>query len=102
MNTAPMNNPDTKSEQAAVSRRTFLKTSSTAIAGGALLGTLPVERFALGASPGDTIKLALVGCGGGGCGAARHGPHTQGGGQQVAVVGALQDRVVAQAQNLCR
>src|SRR5436190_8405935 len=69
MNIVPMNNPETKSEQAAVSRRTFLKTSSTAIAGGALLSTMPVERFALGASPGDTIKLALVGCGGRGRGA---------------------------------
>src|SRR5206468_7555813 len=64
-----MNEPDIKSPQA-FSRRSFLKTSSTAFAGGALLGALPVERFALGASPGDTIKLALVGCGGRGSGAA--------------------------------
>jgi predicted dehydrogenase len=47
-----------------------LKSTSTAVTGGALLGALPVERFALGASPGDTIRVALVGCGGRGTGAA--------------------------------
>jgi myo-inositol 2-dehydrogenase/D-chiro-inositol 1-dehydrogenase len=55
--------------EAAFTRRSFLSTS-TALAGGALLSTLPVERFALGASPGDTIRVALVGCGGRGSGAA--------------------------------
>src|SRR2546422_2207018 len=55
-----------------VNRRSFLKTTSTAAAGGALLATLPVERFALGGaiSPGDTIRVALIGCGGRGNGAA--------------------------------
>ncbi|HXJ74133.1 MAG TPA: dehydrogenase, partial [Candidatus Dormibacteraeota bacterium] len=55
--------------EAAFTRRSFLSTS-TALAGGALLSTMPVERFALGASPGDTIRVALVGCGGRGSGAA--------------------------------
>src|SRR5439155_8711020 len=100
MNIVPMNNPETKSEQAAVSRRTFLKTSSTAIAGGALLGTLPVERFALGASPGDTIKLALVGCGGRGSGAAGQALSTLGGVKLVAVADAFKDRLESGIETL--
>src|SRR5882762_9741459 len=55
---------------AGVSRRSFLKSTSTAVAGGALLSALPVERFAHAASPGDTLRIALVGCGGRGRGAA--------------------------------
>ena len=67
-----MSMKDSKPPQtdAAVNRRSFLGTTSKAVAGGALLSTLPVERFALGASPGDTIRVALVGCGGRGSGAA--------------------------------
>jgi len=88
-----MNEPDNKSAQAPVSRRSFLKTSSTALAGGALLGTLPVERFALGASPGDTIKIALIGCGGRGSGAADQALSTTGGVKLVAVADAFKDRL---------
>src|SRR5260221_14156965 len=86
-----MNEPDNKSNQAQFSRRSFLKTSSTAMAGGALLGALPVERFALGASPGETLKLALVGCGGRRSGAPRQAPSTSGGGKEIASADALKD-----------
>jgi predicted dehydrogenase len=65
-----MNDSKLSPADAAVSRRSFLKSTSTAVAGGALLGALPVERFAHAASPGDTIKVGLVGCGGRGSGAA--------------------------------
>ncbi|HEY0454791.1 MAG TPA: Gfo/Idh/MocA family oxidoreductase [Verrucomicrobiae bacterium] len=65
-----MNEPINPSQEAPLTRRSFLRTTSTALAGGTLLGALPVERFALGASPGDTIKVAVVGCGGRGTGAA--------------------------------
>ena len=51
------------------SRRGFLKTGSAAMAGGALLGALAPERFAHAAG-GDELKVALVGCGGRGGGAA--------------------------------
>ena len=51
------------------SRRTFLKTSS-AMAGGAMLGALAPERYAHGASASDELKIALIGCGGRGSGAA--------------------------------
>src|SRR5205823_6496072 len=91
---------DIRPSQAHLSRRSFLKTSSTAMAGGALLGALPVERFALGASPGDTIKLALVGCGGRGSGAADQALSTTGGGKLVAVADAFKDRIEGGPRNL--
>src|SRR4051812_8794186 len=53
---------------AVVSRRSFLK--STAVASGTLLSALPIARFAHAASPGDTIRVGLIGCGGRGNGAA--------------------------------
>lgn len=46
-----------------LSRRRFLTTTSTAIVGGSLLEALAPERAAF-ASSTDTIKIALVGCGG--------------------------------------
>jgi predicted dehydrogenase len=50
-------------------RRTFLKKGSAAMAGGALIGSLSAERFAHAASS-DELKIALIGCGGRGGGAA--------------------------------
>lgn len=51
------------------SRRRFLATTSTAVVGGSLLASLTPERAAF-ASSSDTLKIALVGCGGRGTGAA--------------------------------
>src|SRR5881296_2137662 len=95
-----MNEPGIKSGQAPVTRRSFLKTSSTAIAGGTLLGALPVERFALGASPGDTLKLALIGCGGRGSGAADQALRTSGGVKLVAMADAFKDRLESGLKSL--
>jgi predicted dehydrogenase len=94
-NNMNMNEPNLKPAQAVVSRRSFLKSSSTAVAGGALLGALPVERFARGAvSPGDTIRIALVGCGGRGTGAADQALHAGGSGVKlVAMAEAFKDRL---------
>ena len=65
-----MNKPSQIILPEAFSRRSFLKTSSAAMAGGALLGALAPERYAHGASSTDEIKIAMVGCGGRGSGAA--------------------------------
>src|SRR5579884_153669 len=51
-----------------LNRRNFLKTTSTAVVGGTLLGGLAIERSAFAAGD-DTVKIALIGCGGRGTGA---------------------------------
>src|ERR1041385_7968435 len=51
------------------SRRTFLKTSTAAV-GSALAAPLILGSKSSAASPGDTIKVGLIGCGGRGTGAA--------------------------------
>src|SRR5262245_43063078 len=52
------------------SRRAFLKTSSTAALAGAILAPHILTPRALAVSPGETLKIGLVGCGGRGNGAA--------------------------------
>ncbi len=52
------------------SRREFLKTSSTAALAGALAAPHLLTSRARAASPGDTLKVGLIGCGGRGTGAA--------------------------------
>jgi predicted dehydrogenase len=63
------------------------------MAGGALLSQLPIERFALGASASDTVKVALVGCGGRGSGAADQALKTEGSVKLVAMADAFKDRM---------
>jgi hypothetical protein len=60
-----------------VTRRDFLRSSSAAVAAGGLLGTLSIERAAF-AQSSDTIRVALVGCGGRGSGAADQALKTEG------------------------
>src|ERR1041385_3648339 len=88
-----MNNPIISAPSAVVTRRNFLQTSSKVAAGGALLGALSAERFALGASPGDTLRIALVGCGGRGSGAADQALSTSGGVKLVAMADVFKDRL---------
>ncbi len=70
------------------------------MAGGALLSALPVERFALGASPGETIRIALVGCGGRGSGAAQQALSTPGDVKLVAMADAFKDRLDGSYKNI--
>ena len=77
----------------AVSLRDFLSASTKFAASAAALGTLPVERFAHGASPGDTIKVALVGAGGRGTGAADQAMQSGADVKLVAVADVHQDRM---------
>jgi len=95
-----MNQPTSHIATAPVTRRSFLKTTSTAVAGGTLLGALPVERFALGASPGDTLKIALVGCGGRGSGAANQALSTGESVKLVAVADVHEDRLNGSLKDL--
>ena len=52
------------------SRREFLKGSTAALVGGALVGSLSVSRSAY-AGGGDVLKVGLIGCGNRGSGAAQ-------------------------------
>src|SRR5258706_6651051 len=52
------------------SRRTFLKTSTAAV-GSALAAPLILGTKSSAASPGDTIRVGLIGCGGRGSRAAK-------------------------------
>src|SRR5436190_19193994 len=95
-----MNQPKITPASASVTRRSFLQTSSKALAAGALAGALPVERFALGASPGDTLRIALVGCGGRGSGAADQALDRSGGVKLVAMADVFKDRLDGSLKSL--
>jgi len=79
-------------------RRDFLKTTSTVV-GGALLGGLTVERSAHAAGS-DTLKIALIGCGGRGSGAADQALNTKGSVKLVAMADAFKDRLEGSLTNL--
>ncbi len=73
-----------KKTDKAVDRRKFLKKSGSAVAAGAVLSQLPIERVAH-AAVGDSISVALVGCGGRGTGAVSQIMNTPGNTRLVAV-----------------
>ena len=73
------------------SRRDFLKTS-TLLTGGAVLGSMPIARAA-NSLVDDTIKVALVGCGGRGTGAALQALLTKQNVRLVAMADAFKHRI---------
>ena len=75
---------------AATTRRDFLKTSTKAAAGAALIGAVARPGYAAG---DDTIKVALVGCGGRGGGAAMQALSTKGPTQLWAVADVFEHRI---------
>ena len=97
-----MNEPSQDTSPFTFSRRGFLRTTSGAMAGGALLGALSPERFAHAASGTDEIKIALVGCGGRGSGAANQALSTYplGPVKLVAVADVHEDRLKGALGNL--
>lgn len=82
----------------AISRREFLKTASGS-AGGALAGTLALERSVF-AAPENQIKLALVGCGGRGTGAANQALNTGPDIRVVAMADVMANRVDSSLRSL--
>ncbi|PYJ81567.1 MAG: dehydrogenase [Verrucomicrobia bacterium] len=87
-----MNEPNNPNSPAPSTRRDFLKKTSTAVAGGALLGSLSVERGAHAAGS-DTLRIALIGCGGRGSGAADQALSTAGSVKLIAMADAFKDRL---------
>ncbi|TVP99474.1 MAG: twin-arginine translocation signal domain-containing protein [Balneolaceae bacterium] len=73
------------------SRRDFVKASSLT-AGGLLLGSLPIQVSAYSAGS-DTIKVALIGCGDRGTGAAVQSLNADRGVKLVAMADILEDRL---------
>ncbi len=65
-------NPPSLIKPVTLSRRSFLKTGSAVAA----VSALPIERFAHAASNTETLKLAWIGCGGRGSGAANQALNT--------------------------
>ena len=82
-----------------VNRREFLKTTSTLALGSAVLGSLPIERSAHAAGD-DLLKIALIGCGGRGSGAAAQALSTQGNVKLIAMADAFQDRLESSYKEL--
>ena len=79
------------------SRREFLRASGAAAGAGALLGSLPSGVFA---AEDNTIKVALVGCGGRGTGAAANALSTKGPTRLVAMADVFADRLSSSLRNL--
>ena len=79
------------------SRREFLQRSSGALLGAALAGGLAARSYA---GEDNTIKIALVGCGGRGTGAAAEALSTKGPTKLVAMADVFDDRLDASLQAL--
>jgi myo-inositol 2-dehydrogenase/D-chiro-inositol 1-dehydrogenase len=75
-----------------VSRRHFLQSGASALAGATLLGALPLERSAHAAGT-DLLKIALVGCGGRGNGAADEALKTAGATKLVAMADVMPEKL---------
>ncbi|MDZ4818369.1 MAG: Gfo/Idh/MocA family oxidoreductase [Planctomycetota bacterium] len=81
------------------SRRDFLKSSSLLMAGGAVASTLGIARSAHAAGD-DQIKIALIGCGGRGSGAASQALHTEGNVKLIALGDAFEGNLNGCLNNL--
>jgi myo-inositol 2-dehydrogenase / D-chiro-inositol 1-dehydrogenase len=87
-----MNEPQNPQGRPDLTRRSFLQTSGV-VAGAALLGGLSIERSAHAAGT-DELKIALVGCGGRGSGAASQALSTEGKIKLVAMGDAFEDSLL--------
>src|SRR5205085_602780 len=76
----------------------FIKTSSTAAVGASVLGALGGTKVF--AASTDTLKIALVGCGGRGSGAADQALSTKGPVKLVAMADVFEDRLNSSLENL--
>ena len=90
-----MNNQDT-SQKHATSRREFLKQTTGALAGVSLAATLAARAYA---GEANTIKVAVVGCGGRGTGAVANALTTTGPTQLVAMADVFEHRLASSLKN---
>ncbi|MBI3413759.1 MAG: Gfo/Idh/MocA family oxidoreductase [Verrucomicrobia bacterium] len=94
-----MNDSKNQNPEAQVTRRNFLKTTSSAVVAGSILGGLSIERSAFAAGS-DTVNIALIGCGGRGSGAANQALSTQFNTKLVAMGDAFNDNLLRSLENL--
>ena len=94
-----MKDKPTQRPSESVTRRSFLSSTGGAVAGGALLGSLALERSVHAASS-EEIKVALIGCGGRGTGAAAQALSTEGPVKLVAAADVFGDRLEGSLNNL--
>ncbi len=78
-------------------RRQFLQQTTSAVAGAALASAISVRSYA---SENNTIKIALIGCGGRGTGAAANALKTAGPVELVAMADVFPDRLESSLKNL--
>src|SRR5579871_252302 len=88
-NSSSPNSSSTKNS----TRREFLKTSGTAIAGGTLAATLGFARQAHALQNDDAMRVALIGCGGRGTGAVSDAFSTKNNLKLVAMADAFRNRL---------
>jgi len=84
-------------DKSSTSRREFLKRSGGALAGATLAGAIVGRAYA---AEENTIKVALVGCGGRGTGAAAQALSTKGPTKLVAMAEVFEDRLSGSLQRL--
>ena len=96
---APMMNTQTLSRLATTTRREFLKTSGKAVAGAALTSAIAARSYA---AENNTVKIALVGCGGRGTGAAGQALSTKGPTQLWAMADFFENRVTSSLDELTK
>ena len=80
-------------------RRDFIKAGTTVAAGAALIGGLNIARTAYAAG-NDAMKMALIGCGGRGTGAAVNALSTKANVKLVAMADAFEDSLEGSLENI--
>ncbi len=90
---------NTQIETQTTSRRDFLKQSTGAIAGASLASAIAARA---NAAEQNTIKVALIGCGGRGTGAAANALATAGPTQMVAMADVFESRLTSSLKNLSK
>ena len=84
--------PDQGSRETQLNRRDFIRNTSTALAGATMLGTMSFGQSVFAAED-NTLKVALIGCGGRGSKAAEQALNTDGPTKLVAMADAFDDRL---------
>ncbi len=92
-------NVRSKTHKPSTSRREFLKKTSGALAGATLAGAIGARAYS---AEQNTIRIALVGCGGRGTGAAVNALSTKGPTQLVAMADVFDNRLQTSLQSLSK